>query len=58
MANGRPPKYKTEKELADALIVYFKECAEDHAMPNKAGLCVASLLQFHGWNRVGIASLP
>src|ERR1035437_6569165 len=41
MASGRPPRFESEKELADALVKYFKACSETRDMPNKAGLCVA-----------------
>jgi len=40
MANGRPPKFKTELELWTKILEYFKFCDAAPRVPNKAGLCV------------------
>ncbi len=37
---GRPPKYKTELEMALKISDYFGKCDEKRELPNKAGLCL------------------
>jgi len=38
--SGKPPKFKSEKELNDTIIAYFKDCEEKKTIANKAGLCL------------------
>lgn len=38
---GRPPKFKTPKELEEVIELYIEDC-KPLKMPNKAGFCVFS----------------
>ena len=37
---GRPPKYATEKQLAEMIDTYWVVCEAVKRLPNKAGLCL------------------
>ena len=40
MTAGRPPKYKTAKEIQKVIDRYFKECPDTIKMPTKEGVVI------------------
>lgn len=40
MSRGRPPKFKSAKELRDKILDYFELCNQEEKMPTKAGLAL------------------